>query len=53
MAHYIKGLQPNWLEKKLQLRQEFEDMRNDLLKDSATRGIHARLPDVIALLCIV
>ena len=52
MAHYIKSLQPNWLEKKLALRKEFEEMRNSLLKDSATKGIHARLPDVIALLCI-
>lgn len=52
MAHYIKSLQPNWLEKKLQLRQEFEGMRNSLLKDPAMKSIHSRLPDVIALLCL-
>lgn len=52
MAHYIKSLQPNWMERKIQLRQEFTDTRKELLQNLTIKGIHTRLPDVIALLCI-
>jgi hypothetical protein len=52
MAQYIKWLQPGWMDKRTALKREAEELRNSILADVETGSIHARLPDVIAMLCI-
>ncbi|PVV83527.1 toprim domain-containing protein [Dehalogenimonas alkenigignens] len=50
MAAYLAWLQPNWLERKLELRSRFNEIRAELLDSAKAKGIHPRLPDVIAMM---
>lgn len=50
MAAYIAWLQPNWVDRKLEIRKQFADLRAQVLEDPRSKEIHPRLPDVIAMM---
>lgn len=50
MAAYIAWLQPDWADRKLALRRQFEDLRGKILDDPRAKDIHPRLPDVLAMM---
>ncbi len=50
MAAYIAWLQPNWGDRKLELKRRFEELRGQVLDAAEDKKIHARLPDVIAMM---
>ncbi|PKH46313.1 DNA primase, partial [Dehalococcoides mccartyi] len=52
MANYIAWLQPNWLERKCELRQQFTRLRAEITNELSDYKIHSRLPDVVAILLI-
>lgn len=50
MAAYIAWLQPNWMDRKMEIRRRFAELRADILEKAESQNIHPRLPDVIAML---
>lgn len=50
MVAYIAWLQPDWDERRLQIKKEFAELRSQILETAEGQNIHPRLPDVIAML---
>ncbi|MGI2336872.1 MAG: toprim domain-containing protein [Dehalogenimonas sp.] len=50
MAAYIAWLQPDWMDRKLQIRRRFAELRAEILEKAEAQHIHPRLPDVIAMM---